>query len=281
LFTRACEVCADTHSSCASVNAKKGYDTDNYKPVSPSQLSFVEEFQAGILKLIAALPAGTGVFAPTCLVHCLSGQSAFTTLIADNLSLNSALSAWYFNGEPMMAVSPCIGWDCINSCGVDLQTSLPCNIGTQQCSQLQLASDRGATTSTDTSGRDTSNVAAEMAAVQAEKALPAGSPAAPRASSTLVQDSEASLSAAQQSTLTRVLARPTSAAATASDVAAPASMTARAASARKTQTQDMLLVGVVGAALVAAAAYAALRSRAPPPRRVVGNVDTINRRTSL
>jgi hypothetical protein len=249
--------------------------------VSASQLSFVEEFQAGILKLIASLPPGTGVFAPTCLVHCLSGQAAFTTLIADNMSLNSALSAWYFNGEPMLAVSPCIGWDCINACGVDLQTSFPCNIGTQHCSPLSLASDRGATTSTDTSGRDTSNVAAQMAAVQAEKALPAGSSAAPRAS-TLVQDGEASLSAAQQSELTRVLGRPATAAAAASDAASPASA-AHAVSARKTQqTHDMLLVAVVAAALVAAAAWATLRSRAPAQRsRLVGNVDAMNRRTSL
>jgi hypothetical protein len=257
------------------------YDTDNYKPVSHSQLSFVEEFQAGILKLIANLPAGTGVFAPTCLVHCLSGQSAFTSLIADNMSLNSALSAWYFNGEPMMAVSPCVGWNCINSCGVDLQTSLPCNIGTQQCSPLTLASDKGATTSTDTSGRDTSNVATEMAAVQAEKALPAGSPAVPRTTG-IVSASEGALSGAQQSSFTRVLSRPASAATpmTASDVASP-SVAARAVSARKTQTQDALLVAGVAAVLIAAAAWAALRSRAPAPRRVAGNVDTINRRTSL
>ncbi len=253
--------------------------------MSASQLSFVEEFQAGILKLIASLPPGTGVFAPTCLVHCLSGQAAFTTLISDNMSLNSALSAWYFNGEPMMAVSPCIGWDCINACGVDLQTAFPCDIGTQHCSPLSLASDRGATTSTDTSGRDTSNVAAEMAAVQAEKALPAGSSAAPRAS-TLVQDGEASLSAAQQTELTRVLGRPATAAAAASDAASPVSpaSTAHAVSARNTQqTHDMLLVAVLAAALVAAAAWAMLRSRAPAQRssRLVGNADALNRRTSL
>ena len=49
------------------------YNTDNYMPASKSQLSFVEEFQAGILQLIAALPAGTGVFSPSCLVHVYSG----------------------------------------------------------------------------------------------------------------------------------------------------------------------------------------------------------------
>ena len=68
---------------------------DNFKPVSPSQFSFVNEFQAGILKLILALPSGTGVFAPTCLVHCLSGQNSFHTLQAAGTSLAASLAAFF------------------------------------------------------------------------------------------------------------------------------------------------------------------------------------------
>ena len=155
---------------------------DNYKPVSPSQYSFVNEFQAGILKLILALPSGTGVFAPTCLVHCLSGQNSFHTLQAAGTSLAASLAAWYFNMEGVMAVSSCTGWACINACGVDLYNSLPCNIGTSQCSALTLASEPGATTSTDTSGEaEAAEVPALMAQVLAIKPMAAGGRPAPSA----------------------------------------------------------------------------------------------------
>ena len=155
---------------------------DNFKPVSPSQFSFVNEFQAGILKLILALPSGTGVFAPTCLVHCLSGQNSFHTLQAAGTSLAASLAAWYFNMEGVMAVSSCTGWACINACGVDLYNSLPCNIGTSQCSALTLASEPGATTSTDTSGEaEAAEVPALMAQVLAIKPLAAGGRPAPSA----------------------------------------------------------------------------------------------------
>ena len=150
--------------------------------MSKSQYSFVNEFQAGILQLILRLPPGTGVFAPTCLVHCLSGQNSFHTLQAANTTLSSALSSWYFNREGVMAVSTCIGWDCINACGVDLQNSLPCNIGTAQCSPLTLASEPGATTSTDTSGAaDVGEVPELMAQVLALRPMAAGGIPAPAA----------------------------------------------------------------------------------------------------
>ena len=150
--------------------------------MSPSQFSFVNEFQAGILKLILALPPGTGVFAPTCLVHCLSGQNSFHTLTAAGTSLAASLSAWYFNMEGVMAVSSCTGWACINACGVDLYNSLPCNIGAPQCSALTLASEPGATTSTDTSGAaEAAEVPALMAQVLAIKPMAAGGRLAPSA----------------------------------------------------------------------------------------------------
>ena len=152
----------------------------------------MEEFQAGTLALLEALPPGTGIFAPTCLVHCLSGQSSFNQLQADNTTLDAALAAWYFNGETVRAVSDCIGWPCVNACGVDLYNSLPCNMGDYNCSALTLATDPGATTSTDQEGVDTSNVDEEMAAVvnppkppppkqrrRSPKAAPAPNPATP------------------------------------------------------------------------------------------------------
>ena len=150
--------------------------------MSPSQFSFVNEFQAGILKLILALPSGTGVFAPTCLVHCLSGQNSFHTLSAAGTSLSASLSAWYFNMEGVMAVSSCTGWACVNACGVDLDNSLPCNIGAPQCSALTLASEPGATTSTDTSGAaEAAEVPALMTQVLAIKPMAAGGRPGPSA----------------------------------------------------------------------------------------------------
>jgi len=165
------------------------YDTDNYLPVSPSQLSFVEEFQAGTLALIAALPPNTGVFAPTCLVHCLSGQTTFTQLtLEDGTSLESALSAWFFHGQPVQAVSPCIGWQCVQACGVDMWTGLPCNLPRPGCSPITaLQPDPHGTTSSDTStgGYHVNAVPATMKAeqqtvradaqdLQVEEATPAG-----------------------------------------------------------------------------------------------------------
>lgn len=92
-------------------------------PASPAQYKYVDSFQSGVLALIAALPPGTGVFAPTCLVHvrpsippplrpshvapptqCLSGQTSFqeltltTSAHAPPVSLDDTLSAWYFGG---------------------------------------------------------------------------------------------------------------------------------------------------------------------------------------
>jgi hypothetical protein len=152
------------------------YDTDSYMPLSPGQLSFVEEFQAGTLALIGALPPGTGVFSPTCLVHCLSGQTTFTQLQAAGTSLDAALTAWYFEDAPVQAVSSCIGWQCTKQCGVDLTTSLPCNLPSQGCTPITvLQPDPHASTTTDTdmSGFDTAGVPQAMQQAQqaAQQAL--------------------------------------------------------------------------------------------------------------
>ena len=115
------------------------YDTDNYAPSTPAQLAFVEEFQTGTLALISKLPAGTGVFSPTCLVHCLSGQSTFTDLEVAGTNLGASLSSWYFGHQEVHAVSPCQGWQCTQQCGINGQSGLPCNTGTADCAPVQLA----------------------------------------------------------------------------------------------------------------------------------------------
>ena len=194
------------------------YDTDNYLPVSKSQLSFVEQFQAGILSLIQDLPPGTGVFAPTCLVHCLSGQTKngqtpFTQIETAGTTLAAALSAWFFHGDAVHAVSDCIGWQCINACGVDLRTGLPCmmnepmSLAGETCSRITaMVPDKGATTSTDTSGESSlKGVPASMSAVQAQAAEnQAGFIAAQELA--IVKSTEASLSTEQQDNLAHLLA---------------------------------------------------------------------------
>ena len=115
------------------------YDTDNYAPTTPAQLAFVEEFQTGTLALINNLPPGTGVFSPTCLVHCLSGQSTFTGLEVAGTNMGAALSAWYFGHQEVKAVSGCQGWQCTQQCGINGQTGLPCNTGTPGCQPIELA----------------------------------------------------------------------------------------------------------------------------------------------
>ena len=101
----------------------------NLAPSTPAQYAFVATFQQKVLALIAALPAGTGVFSPTCLVHCLSGQESYQSLMVGNWSMSTALDAWYFNDEPVRVISPCLGWNCTSACGAT-NNGIPCNIGT-------------------------------------------------------------------------------------------------------------------------------------------------------
>jgi hypothetical protein len=94
-----------------------------------------------VLALIDALPAGTGVFSPTCLAHCLSGQSSFQALKIGTWSMSTALEAWYFGNQPVSVISPCQGWNCTQACGTT-NNGIPCNIGTgykaTQCYPISL-----------------------------------------------------------------------------------------------------------------------------------------------
>ncbi len=123
------------------------YDTDNYAPKTQAQYDFVEQFQTGTLALIRSLPAGTGVYSPTCLVHCLSGQSTFQALLVDGTSIDTALSQWYFQGGDVQVVSSCTGWQCVQQCGINANTGLPCNSGAPGCQAIQLATDSSSSSS--------------------------------------------------------------------------------------------------------------------------------------
>lgn len=84
----------------------------------------------------------------------LSGQTTFTQLLLSTPggpSLADALSSWYFDNEAVQDISDCTGWQCTAACGVDLQTGLPCNMGTPNCSPLTLQTDPGASTSSEAS----------------------------------------------------------------------------------------------------------------------------------
>jgi len=112
------------------------YETDNLAPNTPEQLAFVNSFQPAVLNLIAALPANSGVFSPTCLVHCLSGQTTYENLLVNGISLSQALASWW-SGVPTSVVSPCQGWDCVNQCGITYQ-GLGCNMGDSGCTAMNI-----------------------------------------------------------------------------------------------------------------------------------------------
>ena len=99
----------------------------------------MNSIQSAYLQLIASLPEGTGVFSPTCLVHCLSGQNSFSNLLvspapaAPGVSFNDVLTSWYFGTTGLIsAISPCSGYtQCTPACGVDY-AGAPCNVNNQQ-----------------------------------------------------------------------------------------------------------------------------------------------------
>jgi hypothetical protein len=146
--------------------------TDNFAPATPAQYAFVDEFQSGTRALIASLPPGTGVFSPTCLVHCLSGQTTYSQLIVAGSSFSQAVDKWYFDNQPVQVVSQCNGWQCINQCGIfsdnAVGAGLPCNMGQPNCVPVQLATDvNGVVTEPQgQSGQQTSEWAATAVSVQ-------------------------------------------------------------------------------------------------------------------
>ena len=96
-------------------------------PSTPAQFAFVDSFQPAFLDLIASLPPGSGVYSPTCLVHCLSGQPTYSDFLVNGQSMGDAVNAWYFDNQPTSVVSACQGFDCTTACGVNTK-GLPCNL---------------------------------------------------------------------------------------------------------------------------------------------------------
>ena len=88
--------------------------------------------------------------AASCLVHCLSGEPSYYQFTVNGQTMSTALNAWFFDGTPTSVVSPCVGWACIEACGVT-STSLPCNIGTSGCSPVSLPTDQSASSDTGSS----------------------------------------------------------------------------------------------------------------------------------
>ena len=126
----------DTAARCADASALFSHYASAVAPSTPAQLAFVDSFQPAVLSLIDALPAGSGVFSPTCLVHCLSGQDTYQNLLVNGKSFSQAFAAWWA-GTPTSVVDPCQGWACINQCGVDSK-GLACNMGDAGCSVITL-----------------------------------------------------------------------------------------------------------------------------------------------
>ena len=120
------------------------YETDNLAPSTPQQFAFVDSFQTAVLALVAAVPAGTSVWSPTCLVHCISGQSTYSQLMADGpgTSMQTAVETWFFGGIQQRVISPCQGWACVNACGVSEQ-GLPCNTGDKDCNPITISTQGG------------------------------------------------------------------------------------------------------------------------------------------
>lgn len=51
------------------------------------------------------------------------------------MTLSQALGSWYFNQEPVRAISPCSGWDCTEQCsgGPWEPSNTPCPTTTNEC----------------------------------------------------------------------------------------------------------------------------------------------------
>lgn len=88
-------------------HAEIGYDTDNYVPSTPQQYAFVDSFQPAILNLINQMPAGTSVFSSTCFVHCLSEQTTFYDLTVNGITMQQAITEWFFGGQQVKVISGC------------------------------------------------------------------------------------------------------------------------------------------------------------------------------
>ena len=120
------------------------YDTNNLDDVycctTPAEQQYVEQFQTQTLALFASLPSNAVVFSSACLVHCLSSNDDFFQFTVNNVTLSTAMTAWYFQGTPTSVIETCTGWACTLQCsgGPWEPTNTPCASTTNVCANTYM-----------------------------------------------------------------------------------------------------------------------------------------------
>lgn len=93
------------------------YNMDNAAPVGAAQYAYVEQFQTATLALFNELPSQVAIQSSACQVHCLSGNSDFTSFTVDGVTLAQAMTVWFFGGDAgFRNIEPCTGFDCTYQC---------------------------------------------------------------------------------------------------------------------------------------------------------------------
>lgn len=97
------------------------YDLGGNAPSSMGQVAFADQFQmATRAALQPAVAGGQAVFSSTCLVHCLTDDTAYFTGYAAYEALGStiaaALTAWYFDNQTPVDIGQCTGYPCVQQC---------------------------------------------------------------------------------------------------------------------------------------------------------------------
>ena len=97
------------------------YDLGGNPPSSMGQVAFADQFQlATRAALQPAVSANQAVFSSTCLVHCLTDDTAFftgyTAYEAAGSTIAAALASWYFDNETPVDIGQCTGYPCVAQC---------------------------------------------------------------------------------------------------------------------------------------------------------------------
>lgn len=91
---------------------------------TPQQLTYCETFRNATrasARTDVVLPNGPGknaILLPACYKHCNTGSSTFATLKTNGVSLEQAVSAWFFGGArvPQFIIEDCRGFNCGTDC---------------------------------------------------------------------------------------------------------------------------------------------------------------------
>lgn len=80
-----------------------------------AQMSYADNWQAVTRSTLAGLPTAeqkdSSVFSLSCLKHCLTMGPGFWTNMIGNVSMASAASAWFYQGEPSKTLGQCVGYN--------------------------------------------------------------------------------------------------------------------------------------------------------------------------